>query len=220
VGDSGEETANGPGEETANGPGEETPQDPGEEAARDPGEGFLPLEVLIEACLTQEQGDFVEAHPDALVLVDNPGEDVENASFQTLAVGGPSGDSSTVRDKLLARLGSARWVFVLKRDKNKFASMVTVGRDAKSDMRVNVPSVSKFHAYFTHVARDENWYLADANSSNGTFMDGKELPPSHGKVQLKSGTVLRFGPDVTAQFYLSADLWVMLRDRAAETPEE
>lgn len=176
------------------------------EAAGKPPENFLPLSVLIEACLSQARETFVESRPNALLLVDNPGHDVENASFQTLAAGSRTG-ADAIHDRVLQRLGSARFVCVLKRPENKFAAMLTLGRAANNEIRLNVPSVSKFHAYFTHVAREGCWYLADANSSNGTFLDGKELPPSHGKVKLLDGAMLRFGPDVTAQFFTAAGLW-------------
>ena len=177
------------------------------------------MSALVEDFLALDREAFLAAHPDALMVVDNPGEEGENASFQTLAAGG-SGDTSSARHgRLLERLGAARWAFVLERDENKFASMRTVGRDANSDVRLNVPSVSKFHAYFTHVARESAWYLADANSSNGTFLNGAELPPSHGKVRLDCGATLRFGPDVTAAFYDAEGFWQMLEQRMTETPE-
>lgn len=177
-------------------------------------ESFVAVTTLVEDFLALEREEFLAKHPHAMLLVDNPGEQTENASFQTLSTAGQAD-----KEKLLNRLGTARWAFLLKREPNKFASMVTIGRAAGSGMRLNVPSVSKFHAYLTHVARDSCWYLADANSSNGTFIDGTDLPPSHGKVALKSGSMLRFGPDVTAQFFDAAGIWTMLHQRLAETPD-
>lgn len=176
---------------------------------------FVPLESLVEDFLAVAQGEFLERHPDAVLVFDELaiGDD---PGFQTLAKKpGPPGDASTrsARDRLLDRLQGdegKKWVFPLKRGA-KFASMITIGRAANNALRLNVPSVSKFHAYFTYVARDKAWYLADANSSNGTFIDGQDLPPSHGKVPLKSGASLRFGPDVTARFYEPAALWELLQ---------
>jgi hypothetical protein len=176
-------------------------------------EDFVSLSILVEAVLAQSREAFLEKHPEALILLDNPGDDAENASFQTIDVAG-SGTSTAEGDKAVARLRQrGAYVFVLKRQKKKFASMVTVGRAANNAMRLNIGSVSKFHAYFTHVARDKCWYLADAHSSNGTFIDGKELPPSHGKQKLENGSTLRFGPDVTAQYFDAAGLWDQLHER-------
>lgn len=180
---------------------------------------FVPLSVLVEAIMAQDKATFLEKHPESLLVIDNPGDDAENASFQTVDVGGKSSSDGGRREKLIKKLsGAGSCVYVLKREPNKFASMVTVGRAANNGMRINVVSVSKFHAYFTHVARDKCWYLADAHSSNGTFIDGKELPPSHGKHPLANGSILRFGPDVTAQYFEAEGVWEMLND--AGTPGE
>lgn len=182
--------------------------------AEGPGSQFVPLSVLVEAVLAQDQEAFVRMHPESLLLIDNPGDDVENASFQTIDVGKSRVEK---HGEVLRKLSSAgSYVYVLKREQNKFASMITAGRAANNGMRINVGSVSKFHAYFTHVARDECWYLADAHSSNGTFIDGKELPPSHGKQPLRNGCVLRFGPDVTAQYFTAAGFWELVHGRATE----
>ncbi len=176
---------------------------------------FVPLESLVEDFLAVGQEEFLARHPDAVLVFDELaiGDD---PGFQTLAKKpGPQADEATrsARDRLLDRLQGdegKKWVYALKRGA-KFASMITMGRAANNTLRLNVPSVSKFHAYFTYVARDGAWYLADANSSNGTFIDGQDLPPSHGKVPLKSGASLRFGPDVTARFYEPAALWDLLQ---------
>lgn len=176
---------------------------------------MIPLESLVEDFLaaTGDREAFLAKHPNAALVFDDLafGDDV--TGFQTLAKK-PSTAADDLtrgpREKILDRLEGKRWLFALKRGA-KFASMITVGRAANNALRLNVPSVSKFHAYFTFVARESGWYIADANSSNGTFIDGADLPPSHGKVPLKSGAHLRFGPDVTARFYEAAALWDLLQ---------
>jgi hypothetical protein len=180
---------------------------------------FIPLSVLIELVLSQDKVTFLDKHPESVLLIDNPGEEAETASgFQTIDVGKQSSVDSDKRKKLIEKLSSSgSHVFVLKREKGKFASMLTVGRAANNAMRIDVGSVSKFHAYFTHVAREKAWFLADAHSSNGTFTDGRELPPSHGKQKLKSGCILRFGPDVTAQYFEAEDLWDLLNSTGFES---
>jgi hypothetical protein len=177
---------------------------------------LIPLESVVEEFLAAagDRDAFLAKHPNAVLVFDDLafGEDV--TGFQTLAKKPASATAADPtrgpREKILDRLEGKKWLFPLKRGA-KFASMVTVGRAANNAMRLNVPSVSKFHAYFTFVARESSWYIADANSSNGTFIDGQDLPPSHGKVPLKSAAHLRFGPDVTARFYEAAALWDLLQ---------
>jgi hypothetical protein len=75
---------------------------------------------------------------------------------------------------------------------NAFAMGVTVGRIDTNDIPVDDVSVSRFHAW---LAQDgKGWVLCDAESKNGTFLDGKRLeakqkPVIHDNAKLKFGEV-------------------------------
>lgn len=175
---------------------------------------FLPLSQVVEEH-GLDKAAFLRAFPHALLVLDDIGEpDSEVGQFHTIAAKVQDEEAQgAALTKLLGKLpggSSQKWLAALDNRAKKFACILTVGRAANSDMRVNIPSLSKFHAYFTHVAKDGCWYLADANSSNGTFINGKELPSSHGKVRLDNGAFIRFGPDVTAHFYTSEAFWELL----------
>lgn len=185
---------------------------------------FIPLSQVVEQH-GLDHDSFMGAFPHALLVLDEIGDaDSEVGQFQTIAAKvepEPAGPQGRALTKLLGKLpgGSGqKWVAPLDNRAKKFACILTVGRAANSDMRINVPSLSKFHAYFTHVAKDGCWYLADANSSNGTFINGRELPTSHGKVRLENGSFIRFGPDVTGHFYEAQAFWELLHS-AVESGE-
>jgi hypothetical protein len=118
--------------------------------------------------------------------------------------------------ELAKKLGDAKTGMyvcpLVKRDVNKFASMITLGRSANNDVRINLPSVSKFHAYFTHVQSNNTWYVADANSSNGTFVNGERLKGDKGRTKLANGAAIRFGSDVVARFFDSASFYEFLHN--------
>ena len=115
---------------------------------------------------------------------------------------GPVAEKHADIAKRLDQASSALFVCPLvKREVNKFASMITLGRAANNDVRIALPSVSKFHAYFTHVPRDNTWWIADANSSNGTFVNGEKLKADKGRTRLENGAAIRLGPDVVARFF-------------------
>ena len=178
---------------------------------------LVPVADMIERFLELDQAGFLESYPYPVVITEEPGSgDEGDAQFHTINSRPDSGLSAGGKaDKILAQVG--RWAFQLRK-KSRFASMVTLGRAAGSDIRINISSVSKFHAYFTHVAREQAWYLSDANSSNGTFLAGQELPASHGKVKLEDGMMLRFGPDVTCQFFTAEGLWSYFKERFSDMP--
>ncbi len=63
--------------------------------------------------------------------------------------------------------------------------------------------VSRRHAQF--VRREGTWFIIDLNSSNGTFLDGKRIPPKE-KVPLRNGQQIRISPVFVAN--------IMIKDAA------
>jgi len=83
-----------------------------------------------------------------------------------------------------------------------------IGRDAGVTLRIDVPQVSRRHAEVSWTG--DGWILRDLGSSNGTFLDGRQvqLVPVVGEVQVRlgdadQGPVVRLGPapgsDATAK---------------------
>lgn len=66
---------------------------------------------------------------------------------------------------------------------------LTIGRDADSDTVIDHPAVSRFHAQIQQ--RDGSFQIADLKSTNGTFVNGKQIK---GKRILKVGDIIRIGP--------------------------
>ena len=130
----------------------------------------------------------------------------EGASGQTGVWSQPNAPTQTTRRAVAQPLSTASSkqpvvIPLLRRDRSKHASLITVGRGEDCDLRLGHPLVSKRHAYFTQ-KEDGNWYLADAGSSNGTFADGTKLEP-HVLRKLADSEVLRFGPEVRYRFFSS-----------------
>lgn len=63
---------------------------------------------------------------------------------------------------------------------------LTLGRDPLNDMAINHPSVSRFHAQIKK--QDGSYIVLDLNSTNGTFLNGKQIVGHH-----PCGWVTRFG---------------------------
>lgn len=69
----------------------------------------------------------------------------------------------------------------------------TIGRRSDNDVVINHPSVSNQHARLNY---EENYFLTDLRSSNGTFINGKKV--LHAK--LSDGDTISFA-GVNAIFY-------------------
>lgn len=66
---------------------------------------------------------------------------------------------------------------------------LTLGRDRQNDTCIEHPTVSRYHALIAR--QDGSFYIADLKSSNGTFVNGKQIV---GKRRLRPGDTIRIGP--------------------------
>lgn len=115
-------------------------------------------------------------------------------------------------EALSGKLAGGRLVIapVRKREgANAFTGMVTLGRAANNDVVLHNSNVSKFHAYIRKIG--ESWTVSDANSLNGTELDGKVLPSEH-PFPVRSGSRLRLSSVVCLQFLLPEELYRRVQD--------
>ena len=108
----------------------------------------------------------------------------------------------------------AALVFEVSKDSSKqnaFPMGVTVGRIATNDVPLDDVSVSRFHAWIQKNAKD--WVLCDADSKNGTFLDGQRLAPNQ-KLPIKDKSKLKFG-EVEVTFFGVEALIAMMEETMA-----
>ena len=109
--------------------------------------------------------------------------DPESAKFRTLV--------GAERSPLRAPEAPAERIPVAKRPGgNPFTNMITIGRAANNDIVLPESSVSKFHAFLR--PSDEGLLLVDANSRNGSFVNGVRLDPQRAQ-RLEVGDAIRLG---------------------------
>lgn len=92
---------------------------------------------------------------------------------------------------------------------NAFGMMITMGRAKNNDLVIPDQRMSKFHCYFRRLG--EQWSLTDANSTNGTVVDGKTVPGER-SLPLRSGSKIELSGAIDVLFLLPADLFVMLQE--------
>ncbi len=105
-------------------------------------------------------------------------------------------------------------VFELRKSTSKtnaFAMGITIGRTGNNDIVLEDKSVSRFHAYFQQDPKDSSWRLVDAESKNGSWVDGVRL--TVGKAEAVADQAqLRFG-EVEVQFLLPGSFFELLQKR-------
>jgi hypothetical protein len=94
---------------------------------------------------------------------------------------------------------------------NAFGMGITVGRTDNNDLVVPDQSVSRFHAYFQQDAKSGVWKLTDAESKNGTFIDGTKMKAQE-PATLQSGQQLRFG-EIEMKLLFTEEFFAFVKDR-------
>lgn len=94
-------------------------------------------------------------------------------------------------------------------DSNAFAMMITLGRAPNNDMVVDHQKISKFHAYFRQVGSD--WVICDANSRNGTAVNGRPVEPGQTGAPVASGTSIKLAKLVDLLFLEPRELYAHIR---------
>jgi pSer/pThr/pTyr-binding forkhead associated (FHA) protein len=114
---------------------------------------------------------------DTPVLLHRSTDDDEEArSFKTDVT-----DPHATRMELAAGLTTDPDLVVVKVEKRPggvFKDRVGIGRTRNNDIHLPYPKISKFHAYFTWSADRSEFYLTDAGSTNGTYVNGHRLTHS------------------------------------------
>jgi hypothetical protein len=132
-----------------------------------------------------------------------PGRRVVHPQSTVDAKAAPVSEGSPPKPDLL--------VFPLRQmGRSAFPRMITVGRTKNNDVVLPDVMISKFHAFF----KEENGQLVcqDAESRNGSFVDGKRAPSTRrGKgLKVEPGAVVKFGP-LEFEFLSAANLWDLAR---------
>jgi hypothetical protein len=173
------------------------------------------LEELARAAKSLGRARFLEKHTHPFIILDWMSSQLDDLEAFSTADGGRISPFARVRPGKLPPPRTKCAAIVKRSNANEFANMVTVGRAGNNDLPLDVSSVSKFHAYFTKDPATGRWFIHDAGSSNGTWMNGERLEQSHGKMQLEDGCSIQIGPDASVRFYGNEALYEALAAASA-----
>lgn len=167
-----------------------------------------PLTVASLAALLEEKGSsaLVERVGGWVLVGPAPiDEHPDEWSYRTLS-------ARTVRfvfDNSEGFLKENFLAFGLTKPANRsFANTLLIGRSRSNDVCLPHSGVSKLHARI-RVASDDELWLSDAGSSNGTAADGVQLI-GDAETRLRHGTRIRFGA-MTLQVLTTRELEPVLR---------
>lgn len=163
---------------------------------------LITFDEFVRAHADQPREDFLDEVRDPHLLIPSlaasAGDDP--SSFATMRF--VPGTSRAVRE------GAMIIPVRKRRDSNAFAMMITLGRAPNNDLVIPDQRVSKFHAYFRRLG--QQWTINDANSMNGTWVDGQRISPDR-SAPLRSGSTIRIADTLELVFLDAQALYERLK---------
>jgi hypothetical protein len=115
-------------------------------------------------------------------------------------------------DKLMTAVGPTSAVVPLRKKPESLWDNITVGRATTADVVIDDPAISSVHAHFAIDFSDGTVSVEDVGSSNGTFVNRRQLQP-HTPTTIRAGDCLRFGQ--TVFYYVSSSMLADLINKHA-----
>jgi hypothetical protein len=176
-------------------------------------DGFVALDELVARTRRLSPQDVARVYNVPGLLVDTAppggdkatsGERLEASYRRTTDEDSKAPDSVTVLLRYAGRIA-----FLTKRPGNLFPEMISIGRALNCDIILALGSVSKIHSLIHHEANG-SWTYSDQASRNGSFLNGRRLPPGD-RFPLKDGDRLVIGLDLACIFLEPTTLFARLR---------
>ncbi len=161
------------------------------------------LGELVRSLEADNFEDFLDAHPHPVLLHPPLEGPPGTIGFQTDLTDARSTLSEL--DKNLSIRPDLLVTPLVKKEENLFPSRICVGRTRNNDLVIPHARISKFHAFFTR-SDDGLWFVTDAGSTNGTYLDGKRLPPKR-RTPLEDRTIVSFGRHFHFRFHTPRGLY-------------
>ncbi|MBI4510417.1 MAG: FHA domain-containing protein [Deltaproteobacteria bacterium] len=169
-----------------------------------PEQSGMPLEDFYEDGKKLSVVKFQERHGEAFLLHRSDGGSLRPPQGPQRTV---AADGSQLPGNPGGGMKTSYVVFPVKQTgRSMFAQLISVGRTKNNDVIISDVSISKFHAFFKK-GENGKFFVQDAGSRNGTFVNGKKVPES-GKgdpVLIQPGAKIRFGA-VELTFQEAAEL--------------
>jgi pSer/pThr/pTyr-binding forkhead associated (FHA) protein len=93
----------------------------------------------------------------------------------------------------------ARVIEISKKKIDSNHGVITIGREAKNDIVLYNKLISKSHAFLFFLSFEQDPYLVDLGSSNGTFLNNEKMVV-YEMQKLKDGDEISFGPETEVKY--------------------
>ena len=162
---------------------------------------------------------FLEEHPQGFLLEKTEMGLEEDVIFQlgTQQLDDPEVLSRIVDGTVPTSVLQARVIEISKRKIDSNHGVIRIGRAANNDIVLYNKLISKSHAFLFFLSPEQDPYLVDLGSANGTFLNDEKMV-LYEMHRLKDGDEISFGPETEVR-YLSTKAFYDLLD-SIRPPDE
>ena len=149
----------------------------------------------------RESVRFLEEHPQGFLLEKAEMTLEEGVIFQlrTLQLDDPEVLSKIGGDAIPTSALQARVLEISKRKIDSNHGVIRIGRAANNDIVLYNKLISKSHAFMFFLSAEQDPYLVDLGSANGTFLNDEKMV-LYEMHQLKDGDQISFGPEIEVRY--------------------
>ena len=165
----------------------------------------------ISADEDMESVRFLEEHPQSFLIERIETSLDEEVIFQlrTQQVEDPDVLTELANGTVQTSALQARVIMISKRKIDNNHGVITIGRAANNDIVLYNKLISKFHSFLFFLSVDQDPYLVDLGSANGTFCN-KEKMAVYEMYQLKDGDEISFGPKTRVRYLTTKAFYDLL----------
>jgi len=160
---------------------------------------------------------FEAAHAYPFLLMDKSGEELRVGRLRHPTVWAPQAPMAAPPSPEPAVDLSDLLIFKVRpRPESFFPRLVSIGRGEQCDVSIPDGRISRLHASIEHVPQSNAYMLFDADSRNGTKLNGRNVAKGE-RVKLAFGDVIKLG-SFWLQFVSAGQLFDRLRSALAVGP--
>jgi hypothetical protein len=158
---------------------------------------FRPIASYLTKAAELTSSQFLEKYQHPVLLWPQAGDWIEDTAFQFETFSSDYSEElpGAISPSTESQIAKTVVVEVLKQASSAPTNMICVGRAANNDIVLANNTVSKLHTYFLVSEKGDSYDIVDANSTNGTVVNNKQLVAYKNQPLLNRDNI-QFGPSI------------------------
>ena len=173
---------------------------------------FRPIASYLKEAAGLISDQFLEKYKHPVLLWPQAGDWIEDTAFQFETFSSEYTDElpGAISPSTESQISETVVVEILKQASSAPTNMICVGRAANNDIVLANNTVSKLHTYFLVTEKGDSYDIVDANSTNGTVVNNKQLIAYKNKPLLNRDNI-QFGPSIQMVYLTPQGFYELLQ---------